>query len=157
MSSVYKINKAQTFPISISQAWDFFSSPANLPQITPPDLGLTITSVSPADGGKMYTGQIIEYTVKPVLGIPQYWMTEITHVEHEKFFIDEQRVGPYAIWHHQHLFKEINGGTSMTDIIHYKLPLWILGDVANSLFVKKQLAKIFDYRFKKAEELFGKK
>jgi ligand-binding SRPBCC domain-containing protein len=156
MSSVYKIKKAQTFPISISQAWDFFSSPDNLPKITPPDLGLTITSDSPGNG-KMYTGQIIEYTVKPVLGIPQYWMTEITHVEHEKFFIDEQRVGPYSIWHHQHLFKETGNGIEMTDIIHYKLPLWILGDIANSLFVKNQLAKIFDYRFKKAEELFGKK
>src|SRR6476646_3573564 len=110
MSSVYKIKKAQTFPISISQEWDFFSSPANLPKITPPDLGLTLTSVSPPDGGKMYTGQIIEYTVKPVLGIAQYWMTEITHVEHEKFFIDEQRVGPYSIWHEQHLFKETDNG-----------------------------------------------
>ena len=103
----------------------------------------------------MYAGQIIEYKVSPFPGIPLYWMTEITHVEDKKYFVDEQRYGPYSLWHHQHHFKEINGGVEMTDIVHYKIPFWILGDIANSLFVNKQLKTIFDYRFKKVEELFG--
>ena len=103
----------------------------------------------------MYPGQIIEYTVKPLLGIPLYWMTEITHVEEGKYFVDEQRFGPYSLWHHQHHFREVPGGVEMTDIVHYKIPLWILGDIANALFVRKQLQGIFDYRFKKVEELFS--
>jgi ligand-binding SRPBCC domain-containing protein len=105
----------------------------------------------------MYAGQIIEYKVSPVLGIPIYWMTEITQVDDKKHFIDEQRFGPYSLWHHQHHFKEVPGGVEMTDIVHYKLPFWFLGDIAHSLFVKKQLQHIFNYRFKKVEELFGKK
>jgi ligand-binding SRPBCC domain-containing protein len=105
---------------------------------------------------KMYPGQIIEYTVKPVLGIPLYWMTEITHVEPEKYFVDEQRFGPYTMWHHQHHFKAVDGGVEMTDIVHYKLPLWILGDIAHAIFVKKQLQQIFDYRFTAADKFFGK-
>ena len=103
----------------------------------------------------MYTGQIIEYTVKPVLGIPLYWMTEITHVVDKQFFVDEQRFGPYTMWHHQHHFKAVDGGVEMTDIVHYKLPFWFLGDIANTLFVKKQLQGIFDFRWKKVEDLFG--
>ena len=111
--------------------------------------------ISKHHGDKMYPGQVIEYKVSPVLGIPFYWMTEITHVDDKKYFVDEQRYGPYSIWHHQHHFKEIEGGVEMTDIVHYKLPFWFLGDIANTLFVKKQLQEIFDYRFKKVEELFG--
>jgi ligand-binding SRPBCC domain-containing protein len=94
--------------------------------------------------------------VKPVAGIPLYWMTEITQVKDRTYFIDEQRFGPYSLWHHQHHFKEIPGGVEMTDIIHYKNPLGILGRIANALFVKNKLKTIFDYRFKKVEELFGK-
>jgi ligand-binding SRPBCC domain-containing protein len=141
-------------PVSLAQAWDFFSSPANLQTITPPYMGFTI--ISQHHGDKMYPGQIIEYKVTPVLGIPLYWMTEITHVQEERFFVDEQRFGPYSLWHHQHHFKAIEGGVEMTDIVHYKLPLWWLGDMANALFVKKQLAGIFEYRKKKVEEMFGR-
>jgi ligand-binding SRPBCC domain-containing protein len=104
----------------------------------------------------MYPGQVIEYKVKPILGIPLYWMTEITHVADKKYFVDEQRFGPYSLWHHQHHFKEVNGGVEMIDIVHYKVPLWVLGDIAQFLFVKQQLKGIFDYRFKAAEEVFGK-
>jgi ligand-binding SRPBCC domain-containing protein len=103
----------------------------------------------------MYAGQIIEYTVKPVLGIPLYWMTEITQVKDKEYFIDEQRFGPYSLWHHQHHFKAIDGGVEMTDIIHYKNPLGIFGKITNALFVKNKLKGIFDYRFKKVEEMFG--
>jgi ligand-binding SRPBCC domain-containing protein len=152
--AVYSIKTVQRMPVSLAQAWDFFSSPANLQTITPPYMGFTI--ISQHHGDKMYPGQIIEYKVTPVLGIPLYWMTEITHVQEERFFVDEQRFGPYSLWHHQHHFKAIEGGVEMTDIVHYKLPLWWLGDMANALFVKKQLAGIFEYRKKKVEEMFGR-
>lgn len=138
----------------MDEAWDFFSSPANLQKITPEKLGFKI--VSKHHGEKMYAGQIIEYYVKPLFGIPLYWMTEITHVADKKYFIDEQRFGPYSMWHHQHHFKETPEGIEMTDIVHYKLPFGILGEMAHSLFVKKQLKGIFDYRFKVVEDLWGK-
>lgn len=155
MSKVYTLKTIQKIPISLAEAWDYFSSPANLQKITPPEMGFKIISNHHAN--KMYAGQIIEYTVNPVLGIPIYWMTEITHVEDQEYFVDEQRFGPYDLWHHQHHFKEIDDGVEMTDIVHYKLPFWFLGDLANSLFVKKQLKDIFDYRYGKVEELFEKK
>ncbi len=154
MSIIYSFKTVQNIPISLDNAWEFFSSPGNLQTITPGDLGFKI--ISKYHGEKMYAGQVIEYKVSPLLGIPLYWMTEITHVEHKKYFVDEQRYGPYSMWHHQHHFKAIDGGVEMTDIIHYKLPLWFLGDIANGLFVKKQLNKIFVYRYKKVEELFGR-
>jgi len=151
--AVYSLKTVQVLPVTLEKAWDFFSSPANLATITPPHMGFNI--ISKHHGAKMYPGQIIEYTVKPLLGIPLYWMTEITHVEEGKYFVDEQRFGPYSLWHHQHHFREVPGGVEMTDIVHYKIPLWILGDIANALFVRKQLQGIFDYRYKKVEELFS--
>jgi ligand-binding SRPBCC domain-containing protein len=153
MSKVYSIKTIQQIPVSLDIAWEFFSSPANLKEITPGNLGFNI--ISKYHGDTMYAGQIIEYTVKPVLGIPLYWMTEITHVEEKKYFVDEQRFGPYSMWHHQHHFKATEGGVEMTDIIHYKLPFWFLGDVAQVLFVKKQLQNIFDFRYKIVQERFG--
>ncbi len=151
--AVYSIKTVQRIPVSLDRAWDFFSSPANLQTITPADMGFTV--ISRHHGDKMYAGQIIEYTVRPVLGIPLYWMTEITQVKDQQYFIDEQRYGPYSLWHHQHHFREIQNGVEMTDIVHYKIPFWFFGDLANSLFVRKQLRGIFDYRYKKVEELFG--
>ncbi len=151
--SVYSIKTVQKLPTSLAAAWDFFSKPANLQGITPTRLGFNI--ISRYHGADMYPGQIIEYTIKPILGIPLYWMTEITHVSPEKYFVDEQRYGPYAMWHHQHHFKVIEGGVEMTDIVHYKLPLGFLGGIANGLFVKKQLNEIFSFRFKKTVDLFG--
>ncbi|MBL0145327.1 MAG: SRPBCC family protein [Chitinophagaceae bacterium] len=153
MSKVYSIKTIQKIPVPLEVVWDFFSGPANLKQITPLNLGFNI--ISNYHGDKMYAGQIIEYKVSPVLGIPIYWMTEITHVKDKQYFVDEQRFGPYNLWHHQHHFKRIEGGVEMTDIVHYKLPFWVLGDVANALFVKRQLQNIFDFRWKKVEELFG--
>ena len=154
MSKVYAIKFQQKLPVTLEQAWHFFSRPANLKDITPPGLGFKI--ISKHQGDRMYAGQVIEYKVHPVAGIPLYWMTEITHVKDQEYFVDEQRFGPYSLWHHQHHFKAIEGGVEMTDIVHYKLPLWFLGDVANWLFVKRQLAGIFSFRFNKAEEVFGK-
>lgn len=154
MSKVYSLKTIQTIPVSMDVAWDFFSSPANLKEITPGNLGFNI--ISKHHGDKMYAGQVIEYKVSPVLNIPLYWMTEITHVEDKKYFVDEQRFGPYSLWHHQHHFKAVEGGVEMTDIVHYKLPFGFLGDIANTLFVKKQLQNIFDFRYKAVEERFGK-
>ncbi|MBC6491732.1 hypothetical protein ACFSQD_11585 [Flavihumibacter stibioxidans] len=151
--AIYTLKTVQHLPVSLDKAWDFFSSPANLATITPSYMGFEIKSRH--HGEKMYPGQIIEYTVKPILGIPLYWMTEITHVEKGKYFVDEQRFGPYSLWHHQHHFREVEGGVEMTDIVHYKIPFYILGDIANALFVRKQLTGIFTYRKKKVEELFG--
>jgi ligand-binding SRPBCC domain-containing protein len=153
MSKVYSIKTVQKLPVTLNTAWEFFSSPVNLKEITPSNLGFNI--ISKHHGETMYAGQIIEYKVSPVLGIPLYWMTEITHVQDHQYFVDEQRFGPYSMWHHQHHFKEVPGGVEMTDIVHYKLPFWFLGDIAQALFVKKQLQHIFDYRFKKVEQLFG--
>jgi ligand-binding SRPBCC domain-containing protein len=154
MSKVYNLKTVQFIPCSIEKAWEFFSNPANLATITPKNLNFKILS---KELTSMYAGQIFEYKVHPVLGIPLYWMTEITHVEHHKFFVDEQRFGPYTLWHHQHHFKVVEGGVEMTDIVHYKLPLWFLGDIANTVFVKNQLNQIFGHRFKVVEDIFGKK
>lgn len=153
MSKVYTLQTEQFIPISLAEAWDFFSSPANLAKITPAHMGFHI--ISRHHGEKMYAGQIIEYTVKPLLGIPLYWMTEITHVQEGSYFVDEQRFGPYVMWHHQHHFKEVTGGVMMTDIVHYKIPLGFLGDIAHWLFVKKQLKGIFDFRFKAVIDKWG--
>ena len=141
-------------PISLDEAWEFFSRPDNLKDITPSNLGFNIISMH--HGERLYAGQIIEYIVKPILGIPLYWMTEITQVANHQYFIDEQRFGPYSLWHHQHHFKEIEGGVEMTDIVHYKIPFWFLGDIAHALFVKKQVKNIFEYRFIATESKFGK-
>jgi ligand-binding SRPBCC domain-containing protein len=153
MSKIYSLKTIQQIPVSLSDAWDFFSKPKNLAEITPSELDFNIISLY--HGEEMYPGQIIEYKVKPLFGIPVYWMTEITHVEKEKYFVDEQRFGPYSLWHHQHHFKAIPGGVEMTDIIHYKIPFGFLGDIAQWLFVRKNLEQIFKYREQAVAKRFG--
>jgi ligand-binding SRPBCC domain-containing protein len=152
--SVHKLKTTQKIPADIDKVWKFFSDPANLKVITPDHLDFKILSAQDDQG--IHSGQIIEYTVKPILKVPGYWMTEITFVEQRKFFVDEQREGPYSLWHHQHHFNSIKGGTEMKDVVHYKLPFGILGDLVNKLIVKNQLNHIFSYRFTKVEEMFGK-
>ncbi len=154
MSNFHQIKLVQKIPVSIERAWDFFSSPANLAKITPAKMGFIITSQFDKSQ-KMYPGQIITYKVSPILGINLNWMTEITHVVDHEYFVDEQRFGPYAMWHHQHHFKIIKGGVEMTDIVDYVLPFGVFGNMANSLFVKSQLKEIFDFRFKVVEQIFG--
>ena len=151
--ATYSLKTVQRIPMELDQAWEFFSNPANLQKITPAEMGFAI--VSAHHGSRMYQGQIIEYTVRPLLGIPFYWMTEITHVQDRSFFVDEQRFGPYQLWHHQHHFKAIPGGVEMTDIVHYRLPLGVLGRLANWLFVGKKLQQIFNHRTKAVNTLFG--
>lgn len=151
---LYLLEREQFLPIKMETAWSFFSSPKNLPKITPDYLSFNITSTFGMD--EMYPGQIITYTVKPLLGIPLRWATEISQVEEGKFFIDEQRFGPYAFWHHQHFFEEKDGGVLMKDVVHYGMPLGYLGRFANWLFVKKQLNSIFDFRISAVDELIAK-
>ncbi len=151
--SVHHLKCEQTIPAPLKKVWDFFSDPKNLATITPPYMNFKVTSK--ALQKEMYPGQIITYKVSPILGIPMFWMTEITHVEKEKFFVDEQRKGPYKIWHHEHHFEEKEGVVLMTDLLHYQLPLAGLGDVAHALFVRKQLKGIFNFRMEKVKELFG--
>jgi ligand-binding SRPBCC domain-containing protein len=154
MSKVYRIKTAQKIPCGINEAWEFFSNPLNLKDITPANLGFKV--ITRPFGEKIYAGQVIEYTIKPVLGIALYWMTEITMVKDKIYFVDEQRFGPYGLWHHQHHFTIIEEGLQMIDIVHYKIPFWFLGDLANAIFVRKQLHEIFTYRFKAVEQKFGK-
>lgn len=142
--AVYSLKAVQQLPVTIDQAWDFFSSPANLQLITPPEMHFKVISLH--HGPKIYPGQIIEYKIKPLLGIPVYWMTAITHVQDRQFFVDEQRFGPYSLWHHQHHFRSIPGGVEMTDIIHYKLPLAFVGRLVHWLLVRKKLERIFQFR-----------
>ncbi|WP_178984123.1 SRPBCC family protein [Winogradskyella helgolandensis] len=150
---IYTLHKKQKLPISVEQAWEFLSSPANLKTITPDYMGFHI--LSGADR-PMFSGQIIQYIVTPVLGIKTKWVTEITHVKDHEYFVDEQRFGPYALWHHKHFIKEIAGGVEMEDIIDYKVPMGILGQLAHPFIVKPKLEEIFNYRTQKLEELFGK-
>jgi ligand-binding SRPBCC domain-containing protein len=144
----------QSVPMGLDEAWAFFSSPINLRKITPEHMAFEIKG-DLSELKKVYAGQIINYTVKPIARIPLAWTTEITHVVDHQYFIDEQRFGPYSFWHHQHFFTAIPGGVEIEDIVHYKLPLGFLGDIANALFVKQQLKGIFDFRFQKLNEMFG--
>lgn len=150
---VYTLYKKQLLPISKAEAWTFLSDPKNLKTITPDYMGFDI--LSGADR-PMFAGQIIQYIVTPILGIKTKWVTEITHVVDGEYFVDEQRFGPYALWHHKHFIKEIDGGVEMEDIIDYKLPFGILGQLIHPFLVKPKLEEIFNYRTKKLEELFGK-
>ncbi len=149
---IYRLQKTQKLPISVPKAWDFLSNPANLKIITPPYMGFKVLEEIE---DKMYAGQIIKYTVSPALRIPITWVTEITHVEYQKYFVDEQRMGPYSFWHHKHFIKEIKNGVEMIDIIDYKIPLGILGQIAHPILVKKKLNDIFNFRYHKLIELFG--
>jgi ligand-binding SRPBCC domain-containing protein len=149
---LYQLHSKQPLPISKSKAWDFLSDPGNLKVITPEHMGFTI--LSGADR-PMFPGQIIQYKVSPFPGYTTKWVTEITHVKEGDYFVDEQRFGPYALWHHKHFIKEIDGGVEMEDIIDYKIPLGVLGQIAHPIIVKNQLKKIFEFREKKLIELFG--
>jgi len=151
--SLHTLKVSQKFPVSLDKAWDFLSSPENLKKITPEDMGFNITTEF--KGEKMYPGMIIGYKVKILFGIRTKWISEITHFQEPAYFVDEQRFGPYKFWHHKHFLKMINGGVEMTDIVHYEMPFWFAGELINSLFVRKKLKNIFDYRYKKLEDIFG--
>jgi ligand-binding SRPBCC domain-containing protein len=147
----FVFERTQTLPIGINQAWDFFCDPSNLARITPPAMAFSIVS---APQGETYAGMIISYTVRPLFGISVDWTTEITHVEKPFFFVDEQRFGPYRFWHHQHRFREVEGGVEMQDLVHYLLPHMQFTRLVNRILVEPRLKRIFDYRRKTLLELF---
>ena len=149
--TIKTLKTTQILPISIEEAWAFFSSPANLNNITPSDMRFDITSEVPE---KMYEGLIITYKVSPFLNLPLDWVTEITHIREPHYFVDEQRKGPYRIWHHEHHFREVDGGVEMTDILHYDVGKWVFGRLASLIFVDRKVRQIFSFREKKLEELF---
>jgi ligand-binding SRPBCC domain-containing protein len=150
---MYRLQTAVWLPLSLEEAWDFFSSPANLSKITPPEMRFEILEGA---GQKTYAGQIIRYKVRPLLGIPIGWTTEITHCVDHQYFVDEQRFGPYKFWHHQHHFVEKDGGVLMTDDLHYALYGGPFAGLINALVVGGRVKEIFAYREGKLKELFGK-
>jgi ligand-binding SRPBCC domain-containing protein len=150
----YQLIKEQKIPAELQEVWDFISVPANLKKITPSYMGFDITSKNLPE--KMHEGMIISYNVKPILGINTLWVTEITHMKENNYFVDEQRVGPYKMWHHEHYIEAIKGGVLMKDMVSYQPPLGFLGSLANTLFIKNQLEKIFTYRTVAMEQLFGR-
>ena len=143
--------QVQVLPVSIAEAWAYFSRPENLNEITPPDLSFTILSELP---DRVYAGLMICYRLGIYPGVKVNWVTEITHVAPPHYFVDEQRRGPYSMWHHEHHFREVNGGVEMTDIVHYQLPFGWLGDMLHGLLVAPKLTAIFDYRRKALTEQF---
>lgn len=149
---MHQLIRKQFVKTDLTTCWDFFSSPSNLKVITPDYMGFDVKTEVPE---KMYEGLIISYTVKPLLGIPMEWVTEITHINEKSFFVDEQRIGPYKMWHHEHHFKEIDGGVEMTDIVSYVIPFGILGKLVQPILVQPKLEEIFAYRFKVVDNLFG--
>lgn len=149
---IYTLHTKQNLPITLDEAWAFLSDPKNLKTITPDYMGFKTLS---GDDRPMFPGQIIQYIVTPVLGIPMKWVTEITYVVDKHYFVDEQRFGPYALWHHKHFLKEIPGGVEMEDIVDYKVPMGFIGQLVHPFLVQPKLKEIFDYRHKKLVELFG--
>ena len=149
---IYRLHTTQNLPISINEAWNFLSDPVNLKTITPDYMGFEILSGAEK---KMFPGQIIQYIVTPILGIPTKWVTEITHVKKGEYFVDEQRFGPYSLWHHKHFLKPIKNGVEMEDIIDYKIPFGLFGQMIHPILVKPKLNEIFKYREIKLVELFG--
>ncbi len=149
---IHRLETIQNLPISQKEAWDFLSDPKNLKTITPDYMGFEILSGA---AERMYAGQIIQYIVTPVFGIPTKWVTEITHVQEGSYFVDEQRFGPYDLWHHKHFINPIKNGVEMIDIVDYKIPFGFLGRIAHPLLVAPKLKEIFEYRKNALVALFG--
>jgi ligand-binding SRPBCC domain-containing protein len=150
---LYQKRFVQKIPIGMEECWEFFSNPLNLKNLTPEHLEFKI--MNDLQGRRMYPGQIIAYQIRPLWNIPLEWVTEITHVEEPRFFVDEQRCGPYSLWHHEHWFREIHGGVEIEDIVHYQMPFGPVGRWINQVKVDGEIEQIFAYRKAKLEKLFG--
>lgn len=151
---MYQLREEVLIQDTMENVWKFFATPFNLQRITPPDMGFVIKTPVPDE---MYEGLIIAYTVRPIFGIPTEWVTEITHIRRHEFFVDEQRIGPYAMWHHEHHFKQTEQGILVTDIVSYQLPLAPFGNFLHSILIKPRLQKIFSYRTRVIKEIFKTK
>ena len=153
MIKVHHLFQEQTLALSLEEAWAFFATPKNLDEITPPEL--SFETVYCAEG-EMFEGQIITYRVGIFPGVKVPWVTEIRSVKPRESFIDEQRAGPYRLWHHRHVFTPIPGGVGMTDEVHYALPFWPFGELAHGILVKPKLERIFAFRREELEKRFGR-
>lgn len=151
---VYSITRTQILPVTLREAWSFFSTPKNLDRITPRQMNFKI--ISQTGGEKAHEGQLIRYRITVLPFIRVSWLTEITEVKEPFQFADEQRIGPYAFWRHLHRFKETNGGVEMVDEVQYAIPLGWIGQLAGWLFVHRRVNAIFDYRFQALADLFSK-
>lgn len=150
--AIHRFERSQSVPGTPEKCWEFFSDPRNLARITPPELGFVVVSEPPA---RIHPGLMIEYRVTPLPGIPMTWLTEITHVEEPHFFVDEQRIGPYRVWHHEHRFTPgADGMVTLHDLVTYAMPFGPLGELAHPFLVEPQLRRIFDYRARVVTELF---
>ena len=150
---IHVLRTTQVIEAPLDECWAFFSDPRNLAKITPLALGFQIVSDLPP---AIRPGLIIQYRVRPLFGIPMTWVSEITHVEGARFFIDEQRIGPYSLWHHEHSFREVEDGrTEITDVVQYAPPFGILGEIVHPFLIAPELAKIFAFREKAVRKLFG--
>jgi ligand-binding SRPBCC domain-containing protein len=149
---VYRLRSRQRIPVSLEVAWQFFANPRNLASITPPALGFELRSSPPPE---IYSGLIIVYRVRPLFHIPVTWVTEITHVVERSLFVDEQRSGPYRMWHHEHHFTETDGGVEVEDLVSYDLPLGPAGRLVERVLVRPQLRRIFAYRSDVVRSTFG--
>jgi ligand-binding SRPBCC domain-containing protein len=149
---MYFLKFLQKLPLSLEDSWSFFSSPANLKILTPDHLGFEIQN---DHNSKIYEGQIIDYIIRPLWNIPIQWVTEITHIQEHLYFIDEQRIGPYKFWHHEHRFYPIPNGVEMIDSIYYEMPFGPLGKAIHSLKIKQDIEAIFSYRHAKLKKMFG--
>jgi ligand-binding SRPBCC domain-containing protein len=150
--AIHQINAETFVPATLDAVWDFISDPRNLQEITPKNMDFRI--LTPGLPEKIYPGLMIWYRLKLPGGVPAQWLTEITHVKDKSYFVDEQRKGPYALWHHEHFIREVEGGVEMKDLVTYRLPLGPLGELAGSLFVKKQLDGIFSFREEALRRIF---
>ncbi len=149
---IHRLHYVQVLPVNIDKAWDFFSKPHNLGRITPEWLCFEIRCIP---GGEMYPGMLIEYEIKALAGIPMRWLTEITHVQKPVLFVDEQRLGPYRFWHHQHIFHTVPEGVKMTDVVHYVLPFSRLSLPLHALLIRPRLEEIFEFRRQVISEIFS--
>lgn len=149
---LYRLARRQFLPAPIERVWPYFATPANLNEMTPPDMDFQIVA-----GGEppMYAGQLIEYRVRFLPFVRSLWLTEIAHVVEGRYFVDEQRLGPYRFWYHEHLFEPAEGGVWMTDRVTYALPFGPLGDLVHAVWVRRKLEHIFDFRRRKMTEIFG--
>lgn len=147
---LHRLEAIQRLPVPLPLAWEFFADAGNLAKITPPWLGMRVTSPLPP---RMYPGMIITYRIRPVAGVPVTWVTEITHVVEGRLFVDEQRFGPYRFWHHEHHFREVEGGVEVRDLVTYALPPG--GGVAHRWMVAPRLKQIFDFRRDFLTRTFG--
>ena len=148
---IHYLTREQIIPATLEQVWDYFSDPRNLDEMTPPDMRFRILT---APLPRMYEGQIVEYRVEFIRGLPALWLTEIAHVREPRYFVDEQRIGPYRFWYHEHKFEPVAGGTRMSDQVTYSIGFGPLGDLLNAIWIGRRLKQIFDFRAEKIRQLF---